>query len=110
MGYSDLVAAADAAARAHLGGATVTYAPLVGAPVVVEGMFDDAYVLVEGTEAGVESVGPSVFLDAANIALLPTHPDADEPTLTINAIDYKVAERQSEGMGGIRLILHRASI
>ena len=104
--FADLVAAADRAAQAALGGETVTYAPEVGDPVDVTGIFDELYVLAKGSaEAGVETLGPAVFLRLED---LPTDPDDDEPTLTIRSVDYRVTERRPDGMGGIVLALRRA--
>lgn len=105
MAFADLVAAADRAAQLALGGELVTYAPQLGAPVQVTGIFDEVYVLAKGTaEAGVEALGPAVFFRLSD---LPIDPEDDEPTLTIRAVDYRVTERRTDGMGGIVLALRR---
>jgi hypothetical protein len=83
----------------------VTYQSLAGT-VEVRGMFDENYVLVQGSaHAGVEQGGPAVFL---RIEDLPRHPDQDEPLLTILGKAYKIRERQPDGSvgGSIRLLLH----
>lgn len=95
----------DRAVQGHLGGVPVIYDPEAGAPVTVTGMFDAQYVLVKPGELGVESVGPAVFLLLED---LPVHPDDDDPTITIGGTAYTVRERQPDGMGGIRLLLHLA--
>ena len=110
MGFSSHVALADSAVHVHLGGVSVVYAPLVGDPETVQGMFDANYVLVDPADPGIESVGPSVWLSAENIALLPVHPDDDTPTLTIGGTDYTVHESKPEGLGGIRFLLHLVTI
>lgn len=107
MSFSALVAAADRAAQAALGGETVTYAPEVGDPVEVTGIFDENYVLAKGSaEAGVEALGPAVFFRLED---LPVDPEDDEPTLTIRSVSYSVVERRPDGMGGIVLALRRAT-
>lgn len=101
--FDELVAGADRAAQAKLGGVPVTYAPLVGSPVTVVGLFDDSYLLAKGAAlAGVESLGPSVFFRLSD---LPRDPELDDPTLTIRSLAYRVIERRPDGMGGIVLEL-----
>lgn len=104
--FSDFVEGIDRAALALLGGVPVIYQPEVGAPVTVTGMFDENYTLLRPGNAGVEQVGPAVFLRLED---LPVHPDNDEPTLTIGGIAYRIRERQTDGPqgGGITLLLHR---
>jgi hypothetical protein len=104
MVFSEHVALADQHVRDHLGGVTVTYAPAVGDAVEVVGMFDEVYVLPEQGHANVEQVTPAVWLKLSD---LPGHPDDDEPALTIAGNTYRVVERQPDGMGTIRLLLHR---
>ena len=110
MSFDDLIAAADRAVQAALGGVSVTYAPTVGSPVVVTGMFDEQYVLAKGSaEAAVSATVPAVFLRLED---LPTNPeDEDEEVLrvTIRAIVYRVTECKPDGMGGIVLALRRVS-
>jgi len=107
MGFAELVAAADDATREHLGGEPVTYQPAVGAPVEPVGIFDEAYVLAKGdAEAGVETLGPAVFLRLED---LPVDPELDEPTLTIRGVEYRVIERRPAGLGGIVLALRRVT-
>lgn len=108
MSFADLVKRADRAAQTHLGSVAVTYAPEVGAPVTVQGMFDDRYILID-RQAGVEQVTPAVVIRLED---LPVHPDDDEPVLTINGVVYQIRERQTDGLvgGAIRLLLHRAPL
>lgn len=105
MAFSDLVATADRAVQDHLGG-TVSYQPEVGDAVDVSAVFDERYVRVleDQERAGVEDVGPAVWLLLED---LPVHPDDDEPVITVGGVAYRVRERQIDGMGGIRLFLHR---
>lgn len=101
--FAAYVEAADRIVFGALGGQPVIYLPDVGDPVEVIGIFDAQYVLSKGgAEAGVESLGPAVFL---RIEDLPVDPEADDPTLVINAASYRVTERRPDGMGGIVLAL-----
>jgi hypothetical protein len=85
------------------GAPTIVYTPEGGVGVPVSGVFDDLYVLAKGdAEAGVETLGPAVFLRRDE---LPTDPEDDEPTLTIRGADYRVIERRPDGLGGIVLAL-----
>lgn len=107
MSFAELVAAADRAGQTLLGGETVTYQPAVGSPVDVTGFFDSQYVLAKGTaEAGVETLGPAVFVRLED---LPTNPEDDDPTLTIRGDNYRVIERRPDGIGGIVLALRRVT-
>lgn len=107
MSFADLVAQIDRAAQRLLGGELVTYAPQVGAPVQVTGIFDANYVLVKGdAHAGVEATEPAVFFRFSD---LPVDPENDEPTITIRGLAYKVIERRPDDMGGIVLVLRRTS-
>lgn len=105
MAFADLVSAADRAIQGHLGSVKVIYRPEpeLGDPVIVDGMFDASFVFLDQGEAGVESVGPVVFLLLVD---LPVHPEDCNPRITINGVDYKVRERQVDSLGGIKLFLH----
>lgn len=107
MTFSALVAAADRAVQVHLGSVAVTYQPQGEDPVEVTGMFDERFVLVDQGDAGVEQTAPAAFLMLED---LPVDPEDDEPLITIGGTEYRVRERQKDGMGGIRLLLHRASL
>lgn len=106
MSFDDLVARADRAALAALAKpGNVTYTPAAGGPaaVTVTGIFDTLYMLVKGSaHAGVEALGPAVFLLLAD---LPTDPEVDDPTITIGAVTYDVVGRHPDDMGGIVLEL-----
>lgn len=106
MSFAALLEFVDRAAIAALGDSeAVTYTPEVGAAVQLTGIFDANYVLAKGTaEAGVETLGPAVFLRLED---LPGDPEDDEPTLTIKGVDYRVIERRPDGIGGIVLALRR---
>lgn len=107
MTWAAHIARIDDAARRHLGGVVVTYASQHAAPVEVEGLFDAQYVLADTGRADVEQAGPAVWLRLSD---LPVHPDDDEPLLTIEGRTYTVRERQPDGAGGIRLLLHRSGL
>jgi hypothetical protein len=81
--------------------------PVEPAPV---GIFDEHYVLVQGdAHAGVESVGPAVFLRLED---LPGDPDLDDRELTIvtiRGVDYRVKEVKPDGIGGVVLTLRKVA-
>lgn len=108
MSFADEVERADRAALAVFGEPVpITYAPSVGSPVPVTGIFDEQYVLASGgAEAGVETMAPAVFFRLAD---LPVDPEDDEPILTIRGVSYRVIERPRDGMGGIILVLRRTT-
>jgi hypothetical protein len=105
VGFAELLAAVDVTALDILGGG-VTYTPTGGPAADVEGIFDAAYVRVEAGEAGMSSVGPALFCRSED---LPSDPDTDlTATVTVGGVVYRVREAQPDGLGGLRLYLHRA--
>jgi hypothetical protein len=106
MGFSDLVLAADRVVLNKLGETTITYAPTVGDPVAVDAVFDQPFTQVDGTTAfGVEQLSPVVWVVLAD---LPSDPETDDPTITIDAIPYRVVAREYDSLRGtVRLSLHR---
>lgn len=101
--FTELVARVDAEVYARLGGEPVIYQPEVGDPVPITGVFDELYVLVKADpDAGVEVLGPAVFLRLEDV---PADPELDDPTLTIRGRDYQVIERRPDSVGGIVLAL-----
>lgn len=86
-----------------LGGEQVIYQPAIGEPVAVTGIFDERYLLVQGSaDAGVEALVPAVFLRLED---LPTDPEQDKPMLIIRLRVYRVIERRPDDVGGIVLAL-----
>lgn len=105
MTWPSLIEQMDRACLTHLGGVPVVYSPEDGDPVTVTGIFDARYLRVDAGQAGVGSVAPAVFLRLSD---LPTDPDDDEPTITVEGVTYHVdAPPEKDGQGGVRLILHR---
>lgn len=104
MAFSDLLAAADRAALTHLGG-TVRYAPELGEPVDVLGIFDAAYVRADIGTPGVSTCGPAVFFRLSD---LPTDPTKDDPLITVGGVVYRRKEAHRDGQGGVVLLLRRA--
>lgn len=88
----------DRAAQDLLGGVDVIYDPATGDPVTVKGIFDNADI---GTVAS-DLAGASVFLLLAD---LPVNPASDDPLITIAGTQYRVRNRQADGLGGIHLFL-----
>lgn len=104
MGFSELLAGVDKSVRQVLGG-PVTYAPSSGSPVTVRGVFDLAYIQVQGIgHAGVQSTGPGVFLRLED---LPSDPSTDvEATVTVGGVQYRIHEARPDGLGGVHLLMH----
>ncbi len=97
MSWAALLATADRAVAARLG-QDVTYAPAVGASVVVTGIYDAAYLAADPGEPGVSTTSPAVFLILSD---LPTDPDDDEPTITVGDEVFEVVavKKDSNGAG-----------
>lgn len=103
MSFEDLLANVDAQARAVLG-RTVTYTPGVGDAVEIPGIFDAAFRVVDSGNSGVVSSAPAVFVDAGD---LPDDYENDtDARVTVGAVEYLVRTPQSDGVGGVVLILH----
>ncbi len=106
MGFADLLTVGDRSVRQLLGG-SITYTPGVGAAVVVDGIFDAAYVKVELGEPGVSSQGPAAWLTLTD---LPSDPEVDEDaTVTVAGVTYKPHTVQPDGQGTVLLLLHRVT-
>jgi hypothetical protein len=103
MGFTDLLASADRAALQHLG-STVRYAPKVGDPVEVRGIYDAAYLKATVGQAGVSGSVPAVFLMLSD---LPEDPSSGNATITVDGASFKVREVQKDGQGGVVLQLTR---
>jgi len=103
------VARLDRLTLAYLGSVEVTYVSSTpGGTFPVAGIFDDNYVLSSTGDslAGVETVGPAVFILLAD---LPIDPELDDPTLTIRGVTYRVTARPPAGMGSVLLILRKVT-
>lgn len=106
MTFPALVAGTDRAVQRNLGAVEITYQPSVGAPVLLQAMFDPTFVLDDQGRSGVEQTVPSVFFRLED---LPLDPDDDDPTITVAGVDYRVRERIRDRVGeSVRLLLHRA--
>lgn len=108
MDFPSLLAAADQAALAHLGGA-VHYVSASGVEADVRGVFDNAddNALVQGQE--VISSGPRVFLRVDD---LPTDPPIDPanepkgyPRIVVGDVTYSTRDVRKDGQGGMVLLL-----
>lgn len=106
MSFRDEMERTDLGVRGVLGD-PVLYAPSVGSPVTVEGIFDSVYVRVDLGQPGISSSGPAVFLRLED---LPSNPKDDPAAvLTIYGVTYVAHEVLPDGIGGVRLLLHRNS-
>lgn len=104
MSWADDIELVDRAVQDHLGGESILYAPAVGSPVTVAGVFDEVYVRLDGDSSTVGTVGPAVLLVLSD---LPTDPELDAgPVLTIRGRTYKPRAFLRDGLGSIRLPLH----
>lgn len=111
MDFDAALARADLAVLDLLGGKVVRYAPRVGQPVDVRGMFSKPYLRGELGEAGVVSSAPAVEFDpaeAAKLRALGIDPVNDDPVLTVDGVTYRTREPQQDERGGVRLLLREA--
>jgi hypothetical protein len=104
MAFSDHIARMDGHQLATFG-ESVAYAPSVGDPVTVTGIFDEAFALIDPATGTVESLAPAVWLRLAD---LPVDLEDDDPTLTIRGRTYRPRQRERDGEGTVRMLLHRA--
>jgi hypothetical protein len=105
LAFGDLLARVDFTARRQLGG-DVVYAPGIGTPVTVRGVFDKAYQLVPLDAPGISSTAPAVFLRGED---LPSSPLNDvSASVTAGGVVYRIREVRPDGLGGMLLILHEA--
>ena len=104
MAFADLLLRVDRAILAAFG-VPVVYAPAVGAPVTVTGIFDAAWERLDVSTTGITSVGPMVFVRLGD---LPVDPEQDTPAITIGGKGYAVKEVQRDGQGGAKLMLYEA--
>lgn len=81
-------------------GEAVTYTPSGDSAVVIQGVFDNAYVDVEG----VVSLKPILRIVLSDLVSLPAKGDQ----VTISTIEYRVMESRLDGHGGTTLILQKA--
>lgn len=81
-------------------GTDVSYTSSGQSPVSIKGVFDNAYVDVEG----VVSLKPILLVKLADLLADPGKGDE----VTIDETDYKVMESRLDGNGGSSLILQRA--
>lgn len=101
MSFTELLATADSLALDALG-QEVTYTSGVGAVATPLGIFDEQYQRVDLGEAGVQSTGPAVFVQLADLS---SDPETDTTaTVTVSGTTYEITEVQ-KSKGGIRLLL-----
>lgn len=106
MTFATHLARMDRAVRKRTGG-PVTYTPGAGVAVTVDGIFDQAYRLVDLQQAGVASTAPAVFLTLSD---LPSDPLTDkQATVTIGGVTFTWLHNRCEpdGQGGVLLFLHK---
>jgi hypothetical protein len=106
VGFAELLEMADAAQLERQGGA-VTYTSSEGEEVEVEGIFDKTHQHIDAGRTGVTSSGPVVYLRLSDLS---SDPEEDgEATVTVAEVEYTIREVQKDGMGMVRLLLHKAT-
>lgn len=103
-----MLAQGDGTLNALLG-VPVTYAPAIGAPVTVQGVFDANAVTVDAGSATVSSSGPQVFLRRSDLPEDPANPSGSGPTITINGLAYIVRDVRADGLDGVLILLHKST-
>jgi hypothetical protein len=81
-------------------GAECTYTPDGGSPVTINGVFDNAYVDVEG----VVTLKPTLRIALDDLEAEPGKGDE----VTVDEVAYRVMESREDGFGGTTLILQKA--
>lgn len=107
MAFSDLVESVDSAVRSTLGGeSTIVYTPTVGDAETVEGVFDLIAVESEFGVAREQDRIPAVFVRLAD---LPSDPESDNATITVDGTDYAIRECEPDSISGsVRILLREA--
>ena len=78
-----------------------------GAEVAVNGVFDNAHLMVDAGEAGVSSTAPVITCRTADLALLGLGNARTGDTLRIAAISYTLTDVQPDGTGMTTLIMEK---
>lgn len=81
-------------------GEEVTYTPRTGDPTSIKGIFDNAWVDVEG----VVSLRPTLRIRLSDLENEPGKGDE----VTIEEVDYRVLESRIDAHGGSTLVLQKA--
>lgn len=103
MGFDALLGPADRLVLNTLSETEpVTYAPSVGDPVTVKGIFDRTYVVADQERVGVSTTAPAVWFLLAD---LPSDPTEDTVTITIGGVQFECTEAQKDGKGGVHCVL-----
>jgi hypothetical protein len=104
INFPSLLAAADRAALAHLGGA-VHYVSASGSEADVVGVFDNAddNATVQGQE--VVSSGPRVFLRISELPMDPAEETKGFPQVVVDSVIYSTRDVRKDGQGGVVLLL-----
>jgi hypothetical protein len=80
-------------------GEEITYTPNGDTPVTIKGVFDNAWVEIDG----VQSLKPTLRIDLSDLSSAPGKGDQ----VTIETVEYKIIESRVDGFGGSTLILHK---
>ena len=73
----------------------------------MQGIFDEAYVLVDPQQPGLSSWGPAVFLRLED---LPSGQLDEDPRISVPGHVYRVREAKEDGQGGVLLLLHEITL
>ena len=84
-------------------GEPLSYVPVsTGVAEVINGIFDNNYVLAEANGVGVQSTVPAIKIREADLSVTPAEGDV----VTIDGESYCVIERKPDSEGGAILVLH----
>lgn len=88
-------------------GETVTYSPIVGDDVEIQGVFDANYLEIDPeTGAAIQSTNPMLGINSADLDAEPTNGDQ----VTVRSVLYNVIEWQPDSEGHGKLVLKKAAL
>lgn len=90
-------------------GTVALYRPLTGAEHDVPGIFDDAYLVSSGAEAGVAGTAPVFTCRADDLAQLAAGAAVYDDELVLASVTYLVKQIQPDGTGMVMLLLEKQS-
>jgi hypothetical protein len=97
----------DRAVQKFLGRDDIEYRPEVGDPITgLRGLFDANHEIQDPITSEVEQVGPVLWIRLEDIAPHEPH-TTDNPTIVIDAVEYRVRTRKPDSPvgGSVRLLL-----
>lgn len=89
-------------------GVTATLTPQLGDAITVNGIFDNAYVLVDMGEAAIATTAPAFTCQTADLETLTAGNARAGDELMVDTVVYRVSDLQPDGTGVTVLILEKA--